>query len=296
MKKTFALSLMVLCAAGLFANGQKEASSPEAAAVHPPKYVFYMIGDGLGAAQRQVAEYYLQHKTGNDSARLVIDTMPVSGINTTYSADTLVTDSAAAATALASGAKTNNGMIGELPSGAVLKTLVEAAEEKGMGTGLISTTRLTHATPACFAAHNPDRNDENGIAADFTDSGVDFFAGGGARHFISNTDPARYGATDAVGHAMKSKRTDGVDVVAEFAAQGYNTFIGSQGARDFVSYTPRGEEQVFAAFTYTHNPYELDRVNQGYECPSLAAMTEKGGRGSFSVRRGVLPDGGRRTD
>ena len=120
-------------------------------------------------------------------------------MNTTYSADTLITDSAAAGTALATGHKTNNGMIAQLPDGSNIKTLVELAEEKGMSTGIISTTRLTHATPASFASHNPDRNAENEIALDFSDSGVDFFAGGGYRHFL--------GKDSALG---KSKRTDAV--------------------------------------------------------------------------------------
>ncbi len=296
MKRALSMLLVTLAAiAGVCANGQKDTASAEFAVKNPPKYVFYLIGDGLGAAQRQVSEYYLQHKTGDASAHLAMNTLPVSGINTTHSSSSLVTDSAAAATALAAGYKTDNGMIAELPDGTVLKTLVESAEEKGMGTGLISTTRLTHATPACFASHNPDRNDENGIALDFADSGVDFFAGGGARHFISDTDPGKYGAVDAVGAKMKSKRKDGVDVVALFADEGYNTFIGAQGADDFAAYTPQGEEQVFAAFTYTHNPYELDRINSENNCPSLAEMTEKGVEVLSRYEKGffLMVEGGR---
>jgi len=134
------------------------------AATAVPKYVFYFIGDGLGASQRQAAEFFLQEKTGNKKSELLMDTFPVAGINTTYSADTLVTDSAAAGTALATGHKTNNGMISVLPDGKEVKSLIECAVEKGMGTGIITTTRVTHATPAVFAAHNEDRDDENAIA------------------------------------------------------------------------------------------------------------------------------------
>lgn len=135
----------------------------EAGAATTPKYVFYFIGDGLGAAQRQATEYFLQEQTGNASAKLLMDTFPVSGINTTHSSDSLITDSAAAGTALATGHKTNNDVISKLPDATDVKTLVECAEEKGIATGLVSTTRITHATPAVFAAHNMDRDAEDEI-------------------------------------------------------------------------------------------------------------------------------------
>ncbi|MDC7222525.1 MAG: alkaline phosphatase [Spirochaetales bacterium] len=296
MKKTLIVSLiMMLSLAGLVAGGKSDTAEPEVAAVTTPKYVFYMIGDGMGAAQRQVAEYYLQHKTGDASAHLAMNTLPVSGINTTHSSSSLITDSAAAGTALAAGYKTDNGMIAVTPDGNPVKTLVEVAEEKGMATGLISTTRLTHATPAAFASHNPDRGDENGIALDFVDSGVDFFAGGGIRYFVSDTDPQKYGETDAVGATIKSKRKDGKDLVAMFADQGYNTFIGAQGADAFAAYAPQGEEQVFAAFTYTHTPYEIDRINTENNSPSLADMTAKGVEVLSQYEKGffLMVEGGR---
>lgn len=102
-----------------------------------PKYVFYMIGDGLGAAQRQIAEYYLQEQTGNSNIKLTMNTFPVAGMNTTHSADTLVTDSAAAGTALATGFKTNNGMISKLPDGKDVRTLLEFLREKNFGLKII---------------------------------------------------------------------------------------------------------------------------------------------------------------
>jgi len=95
-----------------------------------PKYVFYLIGDGMGASQRQAAEYFLQAKTGDDTAKLVMNQLPIAGINTTHSYDSLVTDSAAAGTALAAGFKTNNGVISMLPDGTSVKTLVEELKKK----------------------------------------------------------------------------------------------------------------------------------------------------------------------
>ena len=150
-----------------------------------PKYVFYFIGDGMGAAQRQVAEYYLQQQKKDPALRLAMDTLPVTGITTTHSADSLITDSAAAGTALAAGVKTNNGVIGLLPDGTKVTTLLEQARDHGMKTGIITSTRLTHATPASFISKNPDRDDENAIAEEFVASGVDYMAGGGYRHFIN---------------------------------------------------------------------------------------------------------------
>lgn len=149
-----------------------------------PKYVFYFIGDGLGASQRQFSEFFMREKQGNPDQKLLMNTFKIAGVNTTYAADTLITDSAAACTALASEIKTNKGVIGKDVNGKDVKTLVEAAEEYGMATGLVTTTRLTHATPAAFAAHNESRNNENDIADDYVTSTVDFFAGGGIRHFI----------------------------------------------------------------------------------------------------------------
>jgi len=239
-----------------------------------PKYVFYFIGDGLGSSQRQLAEYYEQEISGNKNEKLMINSFPVAGINTTYSTDSLVTDSAAAGTALATGYKTNNGVISKTPSGKDIKSLIEFAEERGMATGIISTTRLTHATPAVFASHNENRGNENEIAEDFVESGVDFFAGGGARHFVSSKYEDKQG--DPTGVTIKSKRTDNRDLLKEFSDLGYKTFIGKRGVNEFNKINPVGQEKVFAAFTYSHIPYEIDRINGDYDLPSLGDMTEKG--------------------
>lgn len=226
-----------------------------------PKYVFYFIGDGLGAAQRQVAEYYLQDLKGKDK-KLLINDMQVSGINTTHSLNTLITDSAAAGTALATGHKTNNGIISKLPNGKDVKTLVELAEKKGLSTGIVTTTRLTHATPATFVSHNISRNAENEIAEDYLDSGVEFFAGGGYRHFIPKSEEG-------------SKREDEKNLLDEFKSKGYTIFKGEEQKNKFRQYSPKAKEKVFAVFTKSHLPYEVDR-KQNDSIPSLAEMTKKG--------------------
>ncbi len=229
-----------------------------------PKYVFYFIGDGLGAAQRQLAEFYKQEVSEDKNTKLLMNTFPIAGINTTHSSDSLVTDSAAAGTALATGHKTNNGVISLKPDGTEVKSLIELAEEQGMATGIITTTRLTHATPAVFASHNESRNDENGIAADFVDSGVEFFAGGGNRHFV----PQDW----AWG---KSKREDDRNILAEFAQEGYKVFESADESEAFRQYSPKARDKVIATLSTSHLPYEVDR-KQTNDTPSLAEITEKG--------------------
>ena len=224
-----------------------------------PKYVFYMIGDGMSSAQRQISEYYAQEQKNDPNYHLAVNSMPVSGIITTQSADTLVTDSAAAGTALATGIKTNNGVIAMTPEGKKLKTLLEGAQKQGKATGLISTTRLTHATPATFVAKNMNRNAENEIANDFVDANVDFLAAGGFRNFISGKN---------------SKRKDNRNLINEFKEHGYKTFIGKASTSSFLNYNPQVGEQVLALFTKSHLPYAMDRIEG--QTPSLSQITHNG--------------------
>ena len=144
------------------------------------------------------------------------------------------------------------------------KTLAEAAVEKGWATGIITTTRLTHATPACFVAHNINRDNEDAIAEDFLKANIDFYAGGGFNYFVPKKGN------------LPSKRTDNKDLVKEFQKLGYKTFIGESSTESFMKFKPEGPTKVFAAFTESHLPYEIDRVHDGETTPSLAYLTEKG--------------------
>ncbi|TDX52946.1 alkaline phosphatase [Orenia marismortui] len=225
-----------------------------------PKYVFLFIGDGMASSQRMLGEYFLRAKTGDQNAKLTMNQFPVAGMNSTYAANTLVTDSAASATALATGYKTNKGMIGQVPDGTAVKTIVEAARDKGMATGVISTMRLTHATPASFLAHNESRYNPNQIAEDIAASDVDFLAGGGYRYFVPKDGE------------LKSKRKDDKDLVKVFEDKGYKSFVNDPAG--FRDYKPESGDKVFAPLTYSHLPYELDRDPK--KLPSLAEITQKG--------------------
>ena len=139
--------------------------------------VILLIGDGMGVGQLSAAEF----ENGEES--LAISGMPYMSLVTTYSESAFVTDSAASATALATGYKTNNGRISMSTTGDPLTTVVEVAEDNGASTGVVSNTRVTHATPACFMAHVDSRGLEPTIAEQILTTDVDVILGGGRSYF-----------------------------------------------------------------------------------------------------------------
>ena len=145
-----------------------------------PRNVILLIGDGMGIGPVTAARCAGPGRGG----RLAMDTMPYTGFSITYAANALVTDSAAAGTALATGVKTNNGMISVDPSGKRVKTILELAREMGKATGIVSTKFITDATPAVFVAHADSRSKNEEIAAQMVHSGVDVVLGGGRQYFV----------------------------------------------------------------------------------------------------------------
>jgi len=147
-----------------------------------PKYVFLFIGDGMAIAQRSAAEYVLAARKGETKpgiVKLAMDSLPVQGVTTTYSLNSIITDSAAAGTALASGVKTENGVIGLDGNGNSVPTIAERARDKGLKVGIVTSVSLNHATPASFYAHEPSRGNYYEIALDMAKSGFAYFGGGG---------------------------------------------------------------------------------------------------------------------
>lgn len=144
------------------------------AAHHSPKYIFLFIGDGMGPAQVELGSLILP-----PGEKLAMTRFPVTGMAATSSANRLITDSGAAGTALATGFKTANGMISVAQNGRdTLKTVAEMARDKGMRTGIVSSVGIDNATPACFYAHNRDRDNYYDIALQMATSRFDYFAGG----------------------------------------------------------------------------------------------------------------------
>lgn len=151
------------------------------------KNVILLIGDGLGIGQLTAAEVM----NGEDD--LVQTSLPYTTLVTTHSESNYVTDSAASATALATGFKTRNGMVGMASDREYLFTVLEDAEHLGKATGVVTTTRVTHATPASFFAHVIDRGKEEIIAGQLLESGVDVALGGGNTYFEDlNPEEAGY--------------------------------------------------------------------------------------------------------
>ncbi len=145
-----------------------------------PKNIILFIGDGMGVSQ------VFSGITANDG--LNMELMPYIGFSKTQSADNYVTDSAAGGTALSTGQRTYNGAIGVDVNGEKLTSILEYAERNRKATGLVSTSAITHATPASFIAHQPKRSMYEEIAADFLKTDIDVFIGGGADFFTKRVD------------------------------------------------------------------------------------------------------------
>ncbi|MBQ4388378.1 MAG: alkaline phosphatase [Bacteroidales bacterium] len=142
------------------------------------KYVFYLIGDGMGINQVMATEQYNQ-ATGKGPEQINFAHFPVRGFVTTVSASSLVTDSAAGGTALATGVKTYNSAIGVNADTVAVPSVADWAREAGAGVGIITSVGVNHATPASFVAHTDKRGNYETIATQIIETPVDFVAGGG---------------------------------------------------------------------------------------------------------------------
>lgn len=232
--RTLLLTLVALLALPVF--GQE---APER-----PRNVIMMIPDGFGPASVTMARMA-------SGAPLALDSF-ITGTVGTAATDNYVTDSAAGATAYASGIKTYNGAIGvdtlRRPAGTVL----QGARDRGMWTGLVTTTRLTHATPAAYAAHVPSRAMEEEIAVHMMANRVDLLLGGGREFFL----PRPTGA-----------RTDDRDLVEEAREAGYHIVVTADELAAATSLP------LFGLFSENHLAYEVDRLHT--DQPSLADMTRQ---------------------
>ena len=148
------------------------------------KYIFYFIGDGMGTNQVLSAEMYRSVIQGEPLGRVqtLMTTFPFSGHASTYSKSNGITDSAAAGTCLATGSKTNNGILGLDADGNRLTTIAEDLKAQGWGIGIMTTVAIDHATPAAFYAHVDKRSDYYKIGKQLCASGFDFFGGAGFHH------------------------------------------------------------------------------------------------------------------
>ena len=262
------LALAIICGSispGLAGDSESENASA--------KNIILLIGDGMGFPQLTLAR--IEKAEGNlssyGSIELFMDKMEQTGIVKTFSANSLVTDSAPASTAMATGKKTNNGVISQDPTaiqglrdGENMTTILEMAEYKGLSTGLVTTTRITHATPAAFYAHVDNRDNESEVADQLSISGVDVILGGGLQYFVSKND------TDPLGN--EGKRSDDRNLLNEFESLGYVLVYNGSG---FHKADSNKTLKLLGLFESSHMQYDLERLSGDEQDPSLADMTDK---------------------
>lgn len=222
---------------------------PALAEVPKVKNVIMMIGDGMGIAQITGARIHAD----SPEYELHLDTMPVIGLAKNHSNSSLVTDSAAAGTALATGVRTNNGYIAMDPDGQPLKSLMLLARERGMGTGVAVTSKLTDATPATYLVQETSRAFENEIAEKIIHSGVNVLLGGGSELF---------GA-----HPFTKQPRSG-SLISQAMEKGY---IYLKDKEELLSFEPHFDSNILGLFSTGNLSYDRERFPNE---PSLAEMTE----------------------
>jgi len=227
------------------------------------KNVIILVPDGCSQSVQTLARWY----SGNP---LMLDEM-ITGMVSTYSTDSVITDSSSAATAFATGYKTTNGFVSVGPGNASvlsmlespsedlqyspLATVLEGSKLEGKATGLVATSRVSHATPAAFASHIDSRDNENEIMEQMVYENIDVVFGGGSRHLVPE--------------AEGGKRTDGENLTAVLLDRGYQ-YVDS---RDEMLNLSSGK--AWGLFASSHMAPDIDRAELAPEEPSLAEMTGK---------------------
>lgn len=275
------------------------------------KNVILFVGDGMGISTVTAARIMagqLEGKLGEEH-QLSFETLPFSGFAKTYNVDAQTPDSAGTMTAMASGVKTDAGVIGvdediergncaTVASNELVKA-TELAEIAGKSTGIVSTARITHATPAATYAKSADRNWEDvsdmpeaAVTAGCEDiasqlinfeanletryegldvDGLEVVMGGGRRHFLPKD--AAFNSADAVS-SVEGDRTDGRDLTAEWKAKyPAGQYVMDQAGFDAIDADTT--ERLFGLFNESHMQYEADRANDVAGEPSLSEMTAK---------------------
>ncbi len=259
------------------------------------KNFILFVGDGMSISTITAARIYAGQQAGVDgeSYKLAMDTLPWSALSKTYSHDAQIPDSAATATAMTTGIKVPARTLGISQEaiysncasieGNGTNSLWELAEAQGLATGVISTARITHATPASTYAESASRNweDDTEIDDDGSDcadiarqliewdhgDGFEIVLGGGRRHLLPVTkqDPEY---ADKAG-----RRTDDRNLIEEWTAKSSNhEFVFDQAGFEAVDFT--SDRRVLGLFEPSHMQYELDRADDEAGEPSLAEMTE----------------------
>jgi len=299
-----------------YTDGQKSVQEQAARLAHAgialasAKNVILFVGDGMSMETIAAARILEGQRAGENGEenRLSFEHFPFTGLSKTYNVDAQTPDSAGTMTAMTTGVKTDMGIVGQDetasrslcdPSGqSDVATLIELAEIAGLSSGIVTTARLTHATPAATYAHAPDRNWEDvsdmpeealvagcvDIAAQFVGfpdtvekkygvpvDGIDVAFGGGRRHFLPK-DP-QFNTADAQS-STEGDRTDGRDLISEWQSKhGHGHVVMADD--EFKALTVDTQGAVLGLFSESHMRFEADRKNDVAGEPNLVAMTEK---------------------
>ncbi|HWV58120.1 MAG TPA: alkaline phosphatase [Longimicrobiales bacterium] len=226
----------------VWAAGGRDSGVPRA------NRIIFFAYDGMTWEDLSMARYYaMRHRDRRLEVERLMAT-GASGAMLVHSLTSIVTDSSAASVAWSTGRKIVNQAMGVYPDGTQLTTILQLARDRGLATGLMTTTRITHATPAGWWAHTDNRERERDIALQYLDDGPDILLGGGAMNFTSQDR----------------------DLFSEFEEQGYQVLRSQEDLRGATG------NRLLGAFTRDHLPYEIDRMYQGAESPSLADLVRKG--------------------
>lgn len=302
MKQKLLCSALAGVLLSLSACGGSDSSPSTSAA--PTKNVLFFLGDGMGMTTMTAARIY---SVGEDG-ELTMDQLPETAFVHTFSNDAQVTDSAPSMAAYMTGVKMNNEVISmtaatkatdasgkpyqvnydstcPTSNGQAVPTLLEEMKAAGYGTGVVSTARITHATPAATYSHVCHRDAENTIAAALVPGGsgynaklgdgVDVVFGGGSSYFTPKEDGGR--------------RNDKRNLIAEFKTQKYS-FAANKADFDKL---PVDGSKIAGLFTKDHMAYDLDR--DASKEPSLAEMTDKAIDALTAKKKGffLMVEGGR---
>lgn len=270
MKKRFLiLSSALLMAFSVWAEGRA-------------KYVFYFIGDGMGVNQVNLTETFLAAREGRIGIKpLQFAQFPHAALVTTYSATNGVTDSAAGGTALASGHKTRNGVLGMLADQKThIPSIAERAKKSGRAVGIMTSVSLDHATPAAFYAHVPARNMYYQIGKDMIAAGFDFYGGS---DFLKPSDGAKTGEASL----YRQSEDAGYTMV-----RGYEDYLSKkdEAARVILMQPEEASDKDRSKVPYAIDRSEQDLTLAQITRAGLDFLTMRGDEGFFMMVEGGAID------
>jgi len=233
-----------------------------------PKYIFFFLADGAGATHLEIARQYRQYI--HEEGMVIVDKIMKDGsvgVMTTHAANSLSTDSAAAATAMAGGCKAKIGALGVCADGVTPVSAMEIARRRGMKLGLVTNSTIYDASPAAFVCHVPNRKDYPAIIQRYLEMAPDILLGGGQDQFLTR------GQTGG-------RRNDDKDPIADFTKLGY------QSVSNLTELKRASSDKVLGLFALTEMSFEIDRDKQTepsvYDLTQAAIRLLVGPRGFFA--------------